>query len=277
MAGSSKRPKPAVDPKSESESSGEEGDSEEYQGQEEVMVDFEGRNIEADDYQAITEFLRQLFLNALVEISNMADLIIAQYGVGTALKQAFSDEDDDDDMSGERPVFGISTLLNLNLQKKAPCVQKFRTLLEELCDQYADSQNQAIIKEIMTDDNVGLLINERFVNIPPLVSVPMLNSLKGHIDKMKKKHPSYNFAYYIMICKTYRSKDSDVEIFCNAEEEYFCEEACASFQFKVQDALMGNCDVITEDQEAVRYRKVIIFEASKLNIILEKVTAVVQP
>lgn len=51
----------------------------------------------------------------------MSDMLIAQHGVGSVLKQSFGDEDEDeeedDDMSSESDVFGITSVINLTSHK----------------------------------------------------------------------------------------------------------------------------------------------------------------
>lgn len=75
--------------------------------------------------------------------------------------------------------------------------------------EHADKKTQDDVKKILSmDQNIGFLINERFINIPAKISVPLLNSLYEEVERIKKKEKSYNFEYYIMICKTTRPKEN---------------------------------------------------------------------
>lgn len=51
----------------------------------------------------------------------MSDMLIAQQGIGSVLKQSFGDDDDEDeedtDMSEESDVFGITSVINLTSHK----------------------------------------------------------------------------------------------------------------------------------------------------------------
>lgn len=58
----------------------------------------------------------------------------------------------------------------------------------------------------MNTDRIGLLINERFVNIPIKISDPLLTSLGNELNNIKKKDKSYEFEYFMMICKMYKPK-----------------------------------------------------------------------
>lgn len=49
----------------------------------------------------------------------MSDMLINQTGLGSVLKQGFSDSDDEDDteMEDQSDVFGITSVINLSLFK----------------------------------------------------------------------------------------------------------------------------------------------------------------
>lgn len=84
-----------------------------------IQADFEGRNPEAQDFHGIKQLLQQLFLKAHIDLSQMTDMLIAQTGVGSVLKQSIDDaeDEDDDDMSDPLDVFGITSVLNLSSHK----------------------------------------------------------------------------------------------------------------------------------------------------------------
>lgn len=60
------------------------------------------------------------------------------------------------------------------------CVQQLRSLLLELCISHGTDEVVNLVRSLLANDNqpVGLLINERFVNIPVQIVVPMLKSLR---------------------------------------------------------------------------------------------------
>lgn len=80
-------------------------------------MDFEGRNPEPQDFHGIKQLLRQLFLKAHVDLSQMTDLLIKQNSVGSVLKQTIDEEDDDDDLVDSADVYGITSVLNLHANK----------------------------------------------------------------------------------------------------------------------------------------------------------------
>lgn len=141
----------------------------------------------------------------------MSDLLIQQTGVGSVLKQSFNDDDDDEDdeMTDASDVYGITSVINLSSHKETPCVIEFFTLVNELAKEHATNEVQAEINKILSSSKLGLLINERFINIPPKISDPLLTSLNDELHRIKKKDPSYDFDYLIMVCKKYKPKGNN--------------------------------------------------------------------
>lgn len=148
----------------------------------EIQVTFEGRSAIDSDFHGVKQLLKQLFLKAHINLSELTDVIISQSNIGSVVKQSTADEDmdDDDDESDVNDVFGITTVINITNKKHIECVQQLRSLLSELAEEHADDRIKAFVNKILTDDtqNVGLIINERFVNIPPQISVPLLQGLR---------------------------------------------------------------------------------------------------
>lgn len=212
----------------------------------------------------------------------MSDLLIAQTGVGSVLKQSLNDSDDDDDsdMVDDFDVFAITSVLRLTAHRDLPTVQQFYKLIEELTDKHTVGNTQQELKRIVADSQrLGLILNERFVNIPAKISSVMLQSLFEEIEKKKKKDDSYNFDNFVMICKTSKPKgvENGEEIFTNDEELLFSEAADVTFDFNVEDAVdtaLGG-RWTTEDQQLVPYRRIVVFNAKKFKNIIEDVTAFV--
>jgi len=163
--------------------------------------------------------------------------------------------------------------------------------MKQLADEHATDAVNTMIRNILENDTaqLGLLINERFVNIPAKISVPLLENLISEVKRANNKKMPFNFSYYILICKLYKSEDKKGEkkskykiknksdepsiIWSNPEEEIFAEEATVSFEFSVgKEADSGLSGTWTEtDDEMVPYRRVLLFEASKLQSIFEKI------
>lgn len=168
-----------------------------------------------------------------------------------------------------------------------PCIQDLRSLLIELAEKHADEQTNNTIKNILSNDakKVGLLINERFINIPAQISVPLFNSLLNEINRANgKKDSQFNFSYYVLICKAFKeelkksSKENlhnvSTEIqFTNAEEEIFDKESDLKIEFCVKNETDSGVSGswLEDDKVLIPYRRILLFPANKLPSILEKV------
>lgn len=257
----------------EEQDSGSERDSDfdsdgNFVGDKEVQVDFETRSPEDCDSHGLKQLLRQLFLKSNVDLEALAQIIISQNYVGSVVKQCLDDgQDDDDDDDGSDGVFGITTVINITKRKEEPCIKQVRQLLTTLANDNADDRVKALVNKILSDDanHVGLIINERILNIPAAISVPLFTSLQNELDKALKKNMPYSFQYLVWICKTYKTSDDESEVlFANQEEMPLVDKAMASFDVDVTEQA-ELCQWDDEGGDMTAYRKVLIFEGTKFN------------
>ncbi|XP_076245230.1 protein BCCIP homolog [Calliopsis andreniformis] len=282
--------KSSGDDRSSTNSEENEHDAMEEQGME-IQVDFEGRSPLDPDYHGIKTLLQQLFLKAHIDLGALTELIISQNYVGSVVKQSEDLEGSDDEDSDINDVFGITTVINLSSGQNYPCIQQLRELLKQLASEHANDATNNMIKHVLENDSepLGLLINERFVNIPAQISVPLLENLVSEIKRANSKRMPFNFSYYVLICKLYKTEDQKIgkklkhkkkdnleeptTIWSNPEEEIFAEEATYSFEFSVEkESDSGLSGTWTEgDDEMVPYRRVLLFESTKLQSIIDKI------
>ncbi|XP_058059394.1 protein BCCIP homolog [Anopheles bellator] len=262
-----------VDTKSESDNSSEEENEEAVDGDEGIVVDFEGRIPIDSDLDGIKQMLGQLFVKAHVDLTELARVIIGQNYVGSVLQQSFNeDEDEDDDEDDTVSVFGVTTVINLSNKQDLASVRQLQKLIFEKAEKYATELVVQQFREALESGTktVGLLVNERFINIPAAVFVPLSENLLKEMERARTKGMPYNFDYYLMFVKYYQqagSGDTPAEvIYTNDEEEYFIKESYASFDYSVQKetttALAGQWQ--KKDEELQPFRKVLLVEASKL-------------
>ncbi|XP_077358674.1 protein BCCIP homolog [Festucalex cinctus] len=213
---------------------------------EEVTVDFEAHAVSHNDFNGIKKLLQQLFLKAHVNTSEMTDIIIEQNHVGSVIKQAEVPEDSDDDDPDE--VFGFITMLNLTERKGVQCMDQIKELILEQCEKSLGHVAAEQLEQMLGDTAkpVGLLLSERFINVPPQIALPLHMHLQDEISEAERTNkPSGKYHYYLMISKTCmqasktvtgRGPDpKDEYMFINAEEEFFFEHAVSTFHFSVQD------------------------------------------
>nr|CAG4649629.1 EOG090X0C3Y [Scapholeberis mucronata]SVE93843.1 EOG090X0C3Y [Scapholeberis mucronata] len=286
--------RPIEDESSESpEEEGEESVDEEMGEEEElgendreIQVEFAGQTPCADDFHGIKSLLHQLFLKAHINLSSLTELIIEQNYIGSILQQCVDDDnqDSDEEDSPDEEVFGITTVINLTYHKDLECIKELRKFLIEKTHKKLES----LLND--TSNHVGLLLNERFINIPPQVAVPLLENLSKEIDEAKKAGKPFNFTHFILISKLHEStrKDSEAKkkkskgahntLWVNAEEEPISEVGEMVGEYSVRSesdsAVSGSWG--EDDEEFDPKRRVILLPANQLNGLLTKIKEFLQ-
>nr|CAG4652114.1 EOG090X0C3Y [Triops cancriformis] len=303
MAGPGKRAKPAEQEQTKDDSSNEEWETEDSSGEgdsdvelgdedKEIQVDFEGRIPEGGDFHGVKRLLQQLFLKAHVNTSQLSDTIIEQNYVGSVLKQCLDEEelaDDDEDVADE--VFGVTTLINLTRHKDAEFAKQMVAHLEEKCKVCDGAQVSQLTSLFSHPNQVGLLLNERFINIPPQVSVPLLESLKQELENAVKQNKPFAITHFVLISKLHRvnvsagkkgqrrNKNADAYevIWSNAEDEFITQAGDFSFEYSVKgesdDAIAGSWT--EDDQEMEPFRRVTVFSSPKLESLIDQIKAAI--
>ncbi|XP_040847878.1 BRCA2 and CDKN1A-interacting protein isoform X1 [Ochotona curzoniae] len=252
----------------------------------EVSVDFEAYCISDMDYDGIKKLLHQLFLKAPVNTAELASVLIQQNHIGSVIKQTDVSEDSDDDMD-EDEIFGFISLLNLTERKGTPCAEQIKELVLSLCEKNCDKSVATQLAELLKDPSkpVGLLLSERFINVPPQIALPMHQQLQKELaEAHKAKKPCGKCSFYLLISKTFvetgqsdskkkRSNQNKEELmFANAEEEFFYEKAIIKFSYSVQedsDTCLGGRWSF-DDVPMKPLRTVMVIPADKMNEIMDK-------
>ncbi|XP_017084494.1 protein BCCIP homolog [Drosophila eugracilis] len=277
-----------VDPNDEDSSSSDDDDDDgphpdAYRGNEEVQIDFEGRSPVDPDAQGISQLLQRLFLRAHINCNQMADLIIAQNYVGSVICQCDDEgaesETDEDNMVEDGTVFGITSVLNLTAKKDQPSIAQLRTYLLDRAKSHASEQVQQQLREILESEqrHVGFLINERFINIPAQISVPLLQNLQQEIDAAKAKKMKFDFGTLLLLVKFYRKEAKKgkpaEDNYTNAEDELLSDRAKFSFEYSVAsetDSGMSG-DWLEGDAVMTPYRKLLVLEAKQLPQLIDDI------
>lgn len=267
----------------DNESGDEDSDASEEEINEEVMVDFEAHAISNNDYNGVKKLLQQLFLKAHVNISEMTDILIQQNHVGSVIRQAEVPEDSDNEGDPDE-VFGFISILNLTERKEVPCVEEVKEMLLEQCEKSCPHSTTEQWEKILNDTSktVGLLLSERFINVPPQIALPLHKQLLEEMAEAQRTNkPSGKCHYCLMISKTCKevpknipsgAPQKDEMMFVNAEEEFFYEQATMKFNYSVQEesdsCLSGRWSF--DDVPMKPYRTVMLIPADRMTIIMDK-------
>ncbi|XP_062435571.1 BRCA2 and CDKN1A-interacting protein isoform X1 [Rhea pennata] len=288
-----RRPPPPAEERgsgSSSESGSESGDSDSAEDErldEEVNIEFEAHSISDSDYNGIKKLLQQLFLKATVNIAELTDTLIQQNHIGSIIKQAEIQEDSGDD-DDEDEVFGFISLLNLTERKDTQCAEQIKELILSRCEKNCEQCVVEQLEKILNDNTkpVGLLLSERFINVPPQIALPMHQQLQKELTNAQRKNkPCGKCHYYLLISKTFteatksnskrregKNQQKEELMFANAEEEFFYEKALLTFNYSVQeesDTCLGGRWSF-DDVPMKPLRTVMIIPADGINAIMDK-------
>lgn len=282
---------PERDSESDSDSEPESGDSgseEDEQVDEEVNVEFEAHSISDSDYNGIKKLLQQLFLKAPVNTAELTDILIQQNHIGSIIKQAeVQDDGSDDDDVDDDEVFGFISFLNLTERKGTQCGEQIKELILSRCEKSCEQRVVEQLDKLLKDDTkpVGLLLSERFINVPPQIALPMHQQLQKELKEAQRTNkPCGKCHYYLLISKTFteatknskkkegRNQQKEELMFANAEEEFFYENALLKFSYSVQeesDTCLGGRWSF-DDVPMKPWRTVMVVPADGIHVIMDK-------
>ncbi|XP_053927567.1 BRCA2 and CDKN1A-interacting protein isoform X2 [Cuculus canorus] len=241
---------------SESESeSGSDSDSEEVD--EEVNIEFEAHSISDNDFNGIKKLLQQLFLKAPVNIAELTDILIQQNHIGSIIKGT-------------------------------QCAEQIKELVLSRCEKSCEQHVVEQLDKLLNDSTkpVGLMLSERFINVPPQIALPMHQQLQKELTEAQRTNkPCGKCYYYLLISKTFteatksnskrkegRNQQKEELMFANAEEEFFYEKALLKFNYSVQeesDTCLGGRWSF-DDVPMKPLRTVMIVPAVNINVIMDK-------
>ncbi|XP_061857591.1 BRCA2 and CDKN1A-interacting protein [Colius striatus] len=290
-----RRPQPPADERDsepESDESGSEEDDDEEEEEErideEVNIEFEAHSISDNDYNGIKKLLHQLFLKAPVNTAELTDILIQQNHIGSIIKQAEVQEDSSDDDEDDDEIFGFISCLNLTERKGTQCAEQIKELILSRCEKSCEQQVVEQLNKLLNDSAkpVGLLLSERFINVPPQIALPMHQQLQKELAEAQRTNkPCGKCYYYLLISKTFteatksnskrkegKRQQKEELMFANAEEEFFYEQALLKFSYSVQeesDTCLGGRWSF-DDVPMKPLRTVMIVPANGMNGIMEK-------
>uniref|UniRef100_G3SD90 BRCA2 and CDKN1A-interacting protein n=2 Tax=Gorilla gorilla gorilla TaxID=9595 RepID=G3SD90_GORGO len=266
--------------------SDKEKDEEDEVIDEEVHIEFEAYSLSDNDYDGIKKLLQQLFLKAPVNTAELTDLLIQQNHIGSVIKQTDVSEDSNDDLD-EDEVFGFISLLNLTERKGTQCVEQIQELILSFCEKNCEKSMVEQLDKFLNDTTkpVGLLLSERFINVPPQIALPMYQQLQKELAGAHRTNkPCGKCYFYLLISKTFveagknnsKKKPSNKKkaalMFANAEEEFFYEKAILKFNYSVQeesDTCLGG-KWSFDDVPMTPLRTVMLIPGDKMNEIMDK-------
>jgi len=238
----------------------------------EVQVDFAFFDPEEIDFHAIKNFLLPYLTGQSLNASELANLIIAQNNyVGTVVK-----------VEGEDETYGFVSVINVHKHKNLTAVKQIK---EYFLSQAPSQAERARLEALFNDETkpLGLLLNERLLNLPPQLAPHLHKALFTEIQAaVEDGETSYRFENYLMLSSQYSHSSGDStkkpkfkkgrtgdEIYFNrAEEEFYQKESSFFFTFPVmhgEEASRWTLDGSLKDNRAV-----LVIHRSKIAHIMDQ-------
>ncbi|ORY16903.1 p21-C-terminal region-binding protein-domain-containing protein [Clohesyomyces aquaticus] len=193
--------KPRKDPEDlpdapESKGKRKNDDSDSDEDMDMVNVDFEWFDPQPSvDFHGLKTLLRQLLdVDAqLFDLSALADLILSQPLLGSTVKVDGNESD----------PYAFLTVLNLSTHKDNKVVQDLTAYLQKKASVQNSLKPLATLLDSESTAQVGLILTERFLNMPHETIPPMYTMLLEEIAWALEEKEPYSFTHYLILSKTY--------------------------------------------------------------------------
>jgi len=218
-------------------------------------MEWEFRDPDESDFHAVKDLLRTpgtwQFVGETFNYSELADSVVGQGNIGTIIKSSGVGAEDDDETS-----CGLLTALNLRQFSHLSWPKAIETALLAKAVQHAQPQVSKDLKDLLgrkgKGTEVGVLLSERFTNLPEDLIPPLHKALKEDIEWScttdecpKEERPFYFFTHLIGVAKCYMSSGAAAAagltvagtgpFFQLDEVQAYVKKASWSFSFPARD------------------------------------------
>ncbi|KNC85424.1 hypothetical protein SARC_02376 [Sphaeroforma arctica JP610] len=246
------------------------------EGTEVMDFNFEVNSIKEQDFHGIKNLLKQLFWRDMnVHLSELADIIVSQWeDVGSTITIADSEG-----------VYGIISVINIHLHSEKASIQELKKYMLKKCpDDTQRKKMQALFTD--TSQGLGLIVHERFINIPAQLASPMYTALFDEVDSAAHDGEPFKFDNYLFMAKTQRqSAEEDGNgnkiaqpkgkkrakwEYINVEDVLFEKEAGLSYRYGIEHSEDDKRKPILGEGYVDMGRHVMVLSAAKVALVMER-------
>nr|VZH99530.1 unnamed protein product [Spirometra erinaceieuropaei] len=219
-----------------------------------VQLELEGFSPQPEDRDGIIQLLNQLFpKNSGLHLGGIADYILSLENVGTVVKNSSEVTETDADAADDEDediVFSLTTVLSLTKPSIARCpvlADLKRFLLDLVSKSESTSSEVNTIKALLEDKaskGCALLLNERFVNLPPSISAKAVDALPAEIQNLKEEERPSDL---LILTRALKPENLGTLVYIQPEMEIVRQAADASLETKITNASDG------DDPETIIY------------------------
>jgi hypothetical protein len=171
-----------------------------------INVEFTFSNIVEDNFQLIKVLIQPNFEFEDVYVGDLSDILISQHeDVGTTIKV-------------EENIFGVFSYIPISFYREKKLhknfIEKFYKFLNNKIEKYYDNnKNKENFLNILnnSNNNIGLVINERAMNLAEETIPPAMGLITKEINECKEMDDydkRYDFDYFIILSKFVKILDN---------------------------------------------------------------------
>lgn len=182
---------------------------------EEFDVSFEFTDPCEDDYHSVSGLLKSGTWDFMeLNFAELADSLVGQGNIGTLVKSGADGSVDD------ATVCGLLTALNFRQFSHVSWPKSVAQALVAKAERHADSGVAKNFEEVLErpnkkDGEVGLLLTERFANLPPALIAPLYAALQDDIEWScttpecpEEERPFYRFSRFVGVARCFGPTDA---------------------------------------------------------------------
>ena len=297
------------------DSDSNESDENEAENFEEIMIDFEARSPNKADLDIVRSLLQQKLAPFAAScltfsLNELATTIVEQTNIGNVIYQAVSQEEENEepspfptstsapkDDSEENTIFGVLSLIDMNAEKHQKIAKGLIDFILNECEKLSNNSSEMKnLKQQLTtlfkEKRVCYILNERFINVPVDISVPMYESLLADINNVivpmaSSKEAAANaknssMDYWLFFAKIYteqtrKNNRKMVEtIYANPEEETFEEFSELKFEIPYGSKAPKSTSGDWSKNELEPTLKVLLVPKNRINDALTKIKSLLK-
>lgn len=246
---------------------------------ERVDVNFESHPPIEEDLKGISALLRQTLLQ-FVDCHSLARHLIQQKDLTQVIAQEEPEEENTgEDDEPDDDIYGVTSIVDLSLNDKTrdeslECRRQLLKFIKDKCSKFEE-----LIENAKTNDHVrvGFVVNERYMNLPPQLSLPTLKTMTQSIDSAGYTHLVFISKILLKArntetklpskrTKTGHSSTSEAEpiVYVNPEEEIISEEADHFVDLDVSSHCDENASwSFSSDIKYIPHRRILIMDFKK--------------
>ncbi|GME27186.1 putative protein bcp1 protein [Neofusicoccum parvum] len=170
-----------------------------------LNVEFEWFDPSPDvDFHGLKMLLRQLLDvdNQLFNLSELADMILAQPLLGSTVKVDGIESD----------PYAFLTVLNMHEHREKQVIKDLAKYFAQKASTSPALSQLSSLFEPSSPAQVGLILTERFINMPSEIVPPMYTMLQEEMQWALEEKEPYQFSHYLILSKTYIEVESKLDM-----------------------------------------------------------------